>query len=167
MNTVLKDLVGHNNWATATLLAFCDTLTDEQLHLSAPGVYGDVLSTLEHMVASEVAYFRLLTGQDVVSPCGKCEGLSLAQVQAWAVEIAPCWLAFLTENTDVDQFFLATGDSGQRAHFTYGVALAQVFNHANVHREQVCSILTAHGVETPEIDPWAYSFETGRGVIDE
>jgi hypothetical protein len=43
-----------------------------------------------------------------------------------------------------------------------GVIHAQIANHGNVHREQVCAILTSLGIEPPDISGWAFGVATGR-----
>jgi uncharacterized damage-inducible protein DinB len=41
------------------------------------------------------------------------------------------------------------------------VVLTQVINHATEHREQIKSMLTALGIEPPEIDGWDHGLSTG------
>lgn len=164
MNTVLKDLVHHNMWANRTLIEFCSGLDHEQLEWTAPGAFADIRATLEHLVDSEVAYFRLMTGIEVAPIGGVSADLTLEQIRDWIVSLDVHWESFVQSTTDADQRIVATSsDSGRRFTFTHGVVLAQVFNHANVHREQVCNILTVHGIEPPEIDAWKYAFATRRG----
>lgn len=163
MSTVLKDLVHHNSWATSRLIEFCDGLKPEQLEWTVAGSYGDIRATLEHLVDSEMAYFRLVTGIDVVPSDGVTSGLPIDQIRQWFATLAPHWESFLQEQTDVDHRFTASSESGRRFTFTHGVVLAQIFNHANVHREQVCNILTVHGITPPDVDAWSYAFAMGRG----
>ena len=42
--------------------------------------------------------------------------------------------------------------------------LLQAVNHGTEHRSQVATILTQLGVEPPEMDGWAYFFESGHMV---
>jgi hypothetical protein len=42
-----------------------------------------------------------------------------------------------------------------------GTLLAQALHHANVHREQVSSIVTSLGIEPPDLDVWTYGTVTG------
>ena len=164
MNTVLKDLIHHNIWANRTLLEFCSGLDQEQLDWTAPGAFAGIRATLEHLVDSEVAYFRLMTGIEVDPTDGVTVDLTLEQIREWLALLDVHWESFIQSTTNVDQQFTATSsDSGHRFRFTHGVVLAQVFNHSNVHREQVCNILTVHGIQPPEIDAWKYAFATGRG----
>ncbi len=40
-NAVLVNLFEHHKWSNLTIIDFCATLTDEQLALTGPGVYGN------------------------------------------------------------------------------------------------------------------------------
>lgn len=163
MNSVLKDLIHHNIWANRTLIEFCSSLDREQLEWNTVGAFAGIRATLEHLVDSEVAYFRLITGIEVEPADGVTVDLTIDQIKDWISLLDDHWETFIQSTTDVDRQFRATSDSGRRFTFTHGVVLAQVFNHANVHREQVSNILTVHGIEPPEIDAWNYAFATGRG----
>ncbi len=43
-----------------------------------------------------------------------------------------------------------------------GIVLAQTLHHGNVHREQVCNVLTAQGLEPPDLSAWAFGYASGR-----
>jgi uncharacterized damage-inducible protein DinB len=43
-----------------------------------------------------------------------------------------------------------------------GVILAQALYHGNAHRQQICTILTALGMEAPDLQVWAYAEASGR-----
>ena len=43
-----------------------------------------------------------------------------------------------------------------------GVRLAQVIHHGTDHRSQICTALTALGIEPPAIDVWDYASTEGR-----
>jgi len=42
--------------------------------------------------------------------------------------------------------------------------LAQTIHHSNVHREQICAIVTSLGLEAPDVSGWRFGKETGRIV---
>jgi len=42
------------------------------------------------------------------------------------------------------------------------VPIAQALHHGNVHREQICSVLTTLGLEPPDLQVWAYAEATGH-----
>ena len=159
MNDALLDAFRHNIWATKELLAACRELSDEQLGASASGSYGDVLATFNHLVRSDAAYLRRLSG--IATPWVDLdEQVGIAELLARANEAGAIWERYLAGPIDADRIFIV--DEG-----TYrvmaGVLIAQALNHGNVHREQICANLTAAGIEPPDLQGWAYGEATGRG----
>jgi uncharacterized damage-inducible protein DinB len=45
-----------------------------------------------------------------------------------------------------------------------GIRLAQALHHGTDHRSQICTALTALGVEPPDIDLWAFGEQHGRVI---
>jgi len=45
-----------------------------------------------------------------------------------------------------------------------GIRLAQVIHHGTDHRSQVCTALTALGIEPPEIGVWEFGDAVGRAA---
>jgi uncharacterized damage-inducible protein DinB len=41
-------------------------------------------------------------------------------------------------------------------------SVAEALHHGNVHREQICAILTSLGAQPPDIQPWGFADDTGR-----
>ena len=162
LNAILGDLFAHNAWATSTLIETCRGFTDEQLQTGTAGSYGDIRATLEHMVFAEANYYRLLTGDTLYDPSGKFKGFSLDEINEVATLLEARWKAFMETPIDIDRTVLGTDDDGNSYDIATGVVLTQVFNHANVHREQICHILTVLGIEFPEIDGWNYAAASGR-----
>ena len=50
----------YNRWANLHLLDVCAKLSEDQLHLTAPGTYGTVDATFLHLLAAEQRYLRRL-----------------------------------------------------------------------------------------------------------
>src|SRR5260370_14870989 len=61
-DAVLRRAFGHHSWATNELPTQCLGLSPEQLALSAPGTYGPILETFDHMVSSDRSYLSRLQG---------------------------------------------------------------------------------------------------------
>jgi uncharacterized damage-inducible protein DinB len=43
-----------------------------------------------------------------------------------------------------------------------GIVPSVVLYHGNEHHGQICTTLSAHGHEPPDLTPWAYAFASGR-----
>lgn len=157
MNELLLDPINHNNWATRQLVAFCRdaSLTEEQLVTPGVGTFGGILATLNHVIKSDASYVRSLLG----TRGGYEEDTHLDELAARAEETERLWEQLLAEPIDVERVIMVDeGANEVRA----GVFLAQAFNHANHHREQVCAILTGLGIEPPDVQAWEYAWATGR-----
>jgi uncharacterized damage-inducible protein DinB len=174
MNDTLRYLSRHNVWASRTLLDRCRTLTAEQLAAPAVASYGTIIETLRHLVMSDAGYLSALGGPQTswladyqraldAAPEpwheGPMEDGDLDELERRIDETEPLWDAFLSQ-TEFDAEHVSVLDRG-----TYecpaGIVMAQVFHHGSVHREQVCAMLTALGVEPPDIQPWAFADATG------
>ncbi len=55
-------------------------------------------------------------------------------------------------------------NDGYERHIAMGIQLAQVLHHGTDHRSQVCTALTALGVEPPTIDVLEFGTQEGRVV---
>lgn len=153
MNDGLKDPFRHNNWATQQLLTFCRDLTDEQLDATTPGVYGSVLATLQHMIASEAGYQRHLTGAWPEWPQSPTETRDFALLDGFNQDLARGWKAMLDKPIDSERLIELRGEDPKRYEVHLGVVIAQVLNHGNEHRGQICTVLTTLGFEPPDIQP--------------
>lgn len=150
----LTTLFSHNLWANLRLLERCAELTDEQLAATIPGAYGSIRETLEHIVTSEQSYFsRLSTGQPRRRP-EEAPPLTIEEMLASArttgnglIEWAPKVQAEDTVMVDWD---------GTPREVPKTIILTQVINHATEHRAQVMAIMTQLGIESPDLQGWAY-----------
>ena len=71
MESLWIETFKYHQWANAHLVDQCSKLTEEQLQLTAPGTYGTIAKTWQHLVAAEQGYImrlggsqRLLSGDD-------------------------------------------------------------------------------------------------------
>lgn len=168
MNEALADLIRHNAWATRALLDFCADLSEEQLGTRAPGAFGTLLETLHHFVTSEGGYRFFLTGQyPDWADWRPDETPDFSVVRRRAVDMARFWESFLEQPYDPDELVTSPRQDGSMRVFPKGVVLAQVINHGNEHRGQACTIITALGLQPPEIDGWSYGYSSGRSRVEE
>jgi uncharacterized damage-inducible protein DinB len=151
----------YHRWANTHLLGVLSGFGDEQLQLTAPGTYGTIAATLQHMFSAEQRYVARLGGakaeltEDVGFP-------GLERIALYADRSADELLAL------ADRFEAGTEMTAHFRDGTYrfdpGVVLLQALHHGNDHRTHICSILGAHSIECGEMDLWAYGEATGALV---
>jgi uncharacterized damage-inducible protein DinB len=145
---LLRRFLGHHLWATERLLEHCRSLSPQQLALTAPGTYGSIVDTLDHLVSSDRSYLSGVTGRgrtpalDAGGPGPLLEHVSRQR---------DGWLAYLDSAPDLDA--LVQRRSGA---YPAWVVVLQAIHHGNDHRTHVGTVLLSHGLEAPEIDVWAY-----------
>jgi uncharacterized damage-inducible protein DinB len=148
----LDHILRHNTWATRALIDFCRTLDPAKLDANAPGTYGTLYGTLQHLVGAEQWYAKLLTGEVLGRPLRRTDAPhSLDE------------LATLAAATGARMLVVAASDDPARVivtsepeYSTVGVVLAQVVHHGNEHRTQATTILGANRIEPPALSAWAY-----------
>ena len=145
----------HNAWATRHLLAFCRDLPPGQLATGAPGTYGSILATFNHIIASDASYLRRLAGDGP----DWADSSDLDELAARVEELAGRWEGYLGRPDDGERVLVVDNGANEvRA----GVFIAQALHHGNAHREQICAGLTGLGIEPPDVQPWEYAWETAR-----
>jgi len=152
----------HNSWANRRLVEACRNLTPEQLDATTPGAMGSVLQTLNHIVNAEGLRFQpLLTGSQ--APWNRGELADLDTLAARAEQIERFWTDLLAAPVDAERP-VRVEFQGQAYDVAAGVILAQAVHHANIHREQVCTILTVLGIEPPDLSGWGFGGADGHAV---
>ncbi|HMN31265.1 MAG TPA: DinB family protein [Caldilineaceae bacterium] len=159
MAHALHDPVRHNVWATAHLLTCCRGLDEQTLNASVPGAYGSIIATLRHVIYCERDSLDRLLGRELSDlwQLGNTTGLDVLTEQATL--LASDWELFLAGEVDSEQPL--PPDEGTNP-IPAGVVIAVVLYHGSEHRGQICTILSAHGHEPPDLTPWAYAFASGR-----
>ncbi len=157
---VLADPFGHHVWATLQLLDACVALDPGQLETAVPGTYGSIIETMRHLVAGDCGYLCALTG-------GRLPEIDEATMDLAALRTAmagngPEWAAIVSEAIDPDADVVRHRDDGPDSHAPMGIRLAQALHHGTDHRSQICTALTALGVEPPAIDVWDFAEQHGR-----
>ena len=152
----------HNSWATGRLIEACRSLTPEQLEATTTGAMGSVLQTLNHIVNSEgLRFATLLTGAPPPWERGEVAGVDVLGERAQHNE--RFWADYLA--APVDAGLPITVDfQGRSYDVATGVILAQTVHHSNIHREQVCTILTVLGIEPPDLSGWGFGGAEGHVV---
>ena len=82
------EFIRYNTWANLRLLEACEALSPEQLAASAPGTYGTIARTLEHLVDAEAFYYTLLTGETLPPPFNWKENPPVPELDGWGYKWA-------------------------------------------------------------------------------
>lgn len=162
MNESVLHSVRHEVWADLELLRFCARLSPEQLAWTAPGTYGTIHDTLQHIVRAQMGYLSRLTGAG--GPPGlphDTERLvpisELADAERGAGERIE---ALLSQPFDPRRV-VPTSDGTATA----GVVLAQFIHHGSDHRAHVGTVLGANGVQPPNLDVWSYGLSRDEVTV--
>ena len=145
---LLRRFFGHHLWATERLLEHCRTLSPEQLALTAPGTYGSIGDTLDHLMSSDRSYLSGVNGH------GRTPALDAGGPGALLEHLGrqrDGWLKYLDSRPDWNVMIERSSGS-----YPAWVLVLQAIHHGNDHRTHVGTVLLHHKLEAPEIDVWAY-----------
>jgi uncharacterized damage-inducible protein DinB len=158
----MGDAFGHHVWATLRVIDACAELEPGQADTAVPGTYGSIIQTLRHLVAADAGYLFALTGGRI--PLAETEGMDLSALRAEMEGHGAVWSSLLAEDPDPTAVVVRRRDDGSETHAPVSIRLAQALHHGTDHRSQVCTALTALGVEPPAIDVWDFGAADGRVV---
>jgi uncharacterized damage-inducible protein DinB len=160
--SVLDDAFGHHVWATLRLVDVCLELSPEQLETAVPGIYGSILDTVRHLVGADSSYLFSMTGGRTTLIDE--DHMDLPELRAAMEGHTAAWSSLLAQDPDPDAIVVRRRDDGSETHAPIGIRLAQALHHGTDHRSQICTALTALGVEPPAIDVWDFGGMDGRVV---
>ncbi|MEZ4519271.1 MAG: DinB family protein [Chloroflexota bacterium] len=152
----LEKFFEHNHWANLQIIHVCLTLSDEQLDAEPKSAtYGSIRNTLLHYLTSQLDYLRMLT-----LPVEERAEIDTPNVTFDEIEAAAIYSgeAFIALARDTSRIFGETHIQQPDGYIVEPWAIIlQAINHADEHREQIKSMLTALGVTPPRIDGWTYA----------
>jgi uncharacterized damage-inducible protein DinB len=151
----------YHRWANLHLLDVCANLTDEQLQLTAPGTYGTIAATLQHMLSAEQRYLRRLSDIEPLMN-ERDEFPGIAVLREHAVRTGDQLIEAALRITPDDTVEIKRDVGTFKVHL--GVVIIQALHHGNDHRTHVCTILGHHGITYGDMDVWAYGEATGAQV---
>lgn len=150
----LTELIRYNNWANARILAACEQLTPEQLAAAAPGTYGSIRDTLQHIIRAEADYTKRLTGSSP-EPSFRWKDLpSISTVSVYAHQVAGALLDAIQRTPP--EHIVHEEEDGNTMDYQARLLFIQVINHGIEHRTNITTILSGLGLPTPEVDGWGY-----------
>ena len=151
----------YNRWANLHLLDVCSKLSEDQLHLTAPGTYGTVAATFLHLLAAEQRYLRRLAGtKPEISE--REAAPTMAVLREHAARSGDQLIEAARRITPEDSIEEERG--GRRTKLQLGVVIVQALHHGNDHRTHICTILGHHQIAYGDMDVWAYGEATGAIV---
>jgi uncharacterized damage-inducible protein DinB len=148
----IEHVLRHNTWATGALIEFCRTLDPAKLDANAPGTYGTLYGTIQHLVGAEQWYTKLLTGALIGSPVRRTDAPHSLDELATIAAATGARILEVAASDDAARVIV----TNEPLRSTVGVVLAQVAHHGNEHRTQATTILGANGIEPPALSAWAY-----------
>jgi uncharacterized damage-inducible protein DinB len=161
--SLLGDAFAHHVWATLRLLDTCLALSPEQLETAVPGTYGSIVDTMRHLVGGDSWYLFDMTGDRARRI--EEDQMDLRQLRAAMEGDSTAWFQLLAQDPDPDAVVREIDENdGYERDAPVGIRLAQALHHGTDHRSQVCTALTALGVEPPAIDVWDFGVQDGRVV---
>jgi uncharacterized damage-inducible protein DinB len=162
MEAALLESFRHNAWATETLIAACEGLTDEQLDATAPGTFGSVIRTLRRIVGTESWFIELLTREPPAWAHGIREA-DLGRLNRAGGQAAAFWERFITSGFDPDRpVHEYEADRDETVTVPASLITTLAVYHGSEHRAQVCTVLASIGLTPPELDAWEYAKAAGR-----
>lgn len=152
-DAILRRCFDYHLWATQVVLERCARLSSEELALSTPGTLGSIADGCGHLVSADRGYWTRLVGR---GPGGDLEDETIpGMLEEWRRQ-RERWRDYLASAPNLE----ATVE-GRDGRFKAWVRVAQAFHHGNDHRTQITTALLHHGLESPEIDVWAYGVAEG------
>src|SRR5947208_3558116 len=159
--SLMDDAFQHHVWATTRLIDTCLTLNPEQLGTTVPGTYGSILETMRHLVEGDSDYLSIMTGDR--AHLIEADHMDLPELRVAMENNGVLWSGLLARDLDPDSMVHEVDeDDGYERDATIGVRLAQALHHGTDHRSQICTALTALGVDPPGIDVWNFGVQAGR-----
>jgi uncharacterized damage-inducible protein DinB len=159
-SSLLADAFGHHVWATIRVLDACASLDNEGQATVVPGTYGSIIATLRHLVGADVFYLDVLTGREP-EPFDEA-GSDIPMLRAVMEAQGPAWQRLVAGDIDATTDVIEYESNGYETHAPLGIRVAQALHHGTDHRSQVCTALTALGIEPPAIDAWDFGALDGR-----
>jgi uncharacterized damage-inducible protein DinB len=162
-SSLLEAAFAHHVWATLRVIDSCLALSVEELETSVPGTRGPILETLRHVVLMDAFDLFILTGDrdfDIDE-----EQVSLAEARVIMERNGSGWAEYVSRSLDPDEMVHEVDQTdGYQRWAPVGFRLAGTLNHGTDHRSQICTALTAIGVEPPRIDVFDFGLDAGRIV---
>lgn len=162
MNQPLAEMLRYNRWATLTLIEACRGLSDEQLDARLPAVSGTVRQLLTHVVGGQQTFALRTQGRQhegELSRNSPWPGFDrLLELATLSSDELVAVAESLDQHEDVDLPWM-----GKVYRFPKSFFLVHAVEHGVEHRTEIKVALASLGIETPDLDGWAYAAAAGFG----
>jgi uncharacterized damage-inducible protein DinB len=162
MNQALAEMFRYNRWANRALFGACRALTPEQLQAQPPGISGTIGELLTHIAGSQQTFILRTQGRQHEGELGRSSPWPGIDTVIEVVMRTSDELVAIAESLDADTdvnlpYF------GKVYRFPQSFFLVHALEHGVEHRTEVKAGLAQLGIETPDLDGWAYSMAAGYG----
>lgn len=150
----------YNGWANLTLLNACRSLSEEQLKAKSSGVSGSVAELLTHLVGGQQTFILRTKGWQNEGEMGRHSPWPGLEVLIEVAKMTNDELGRIAEDLDLDRE-VALSYAGRTYNLPVSFILTHALEHGVEHRTEVKVALNLMGIETPDLDGWAYALATG------
>lgn len=162
MSQGLVELFRYNAWANRQLFDACRSLTDEQLESHLSGVSGSIRELLVHIAGAQQTFVLRTKGRQhegELSRGSEWPGFGeLSEIVTSTSEELLSIAQQLQGSEEIDLPYV-----GKVFRFPKRFFLLHAIEHGIEHRTEVRVALRHIGIETPDLDGWAYSADVGYG----
>ncbi len=162
VNSPLAEVLRYNRWATLEIIEACRSLTDEQLDSRGRGTSGTVRELLMHVVGGQQTFVLRNGGrqhQGELNRQSPWPGFDvLLDVARQSGDELVAIAESLVDDSSVDLPYF-----GRTFRFPRSFFLVHAAEHGVEHRTEIKVALAQLGVESPDLDGWAYGTAAGYG----
>jgi uncharacterized damage-inducible protein DinB len=154
LEIVLPEFMRYNAWANQQVLASCQALSEAQLAAAAPGGYGTIRATLQHILRSEAHYLKLITGNRPEAAFQWDAPPRFTEMAAYAAQVGQA-LVQAAEQVGPEARVTQERD-GKILHYKALVVFIQILNHGVEHRTNITMTLAQEQLPTPDVGGWGF-----------
>lgn len=163
VNEPLAEMFRYNRWATATLIAACRELPDAVLDAPVAGISGTVRVLLMHLVGGEQTQVLRTMGRQHEGELTRSSAWPGFDALAAMAAASSDELVAIAERLDQPRS-VDLPWQGKARRYPVSFFLVHALEHGVEHRTEIKVALGQLGVETPDLDGWAFAAAMGYGA---
>lgn len=164
--TMLEGMYQHGRFANARLLDQAEQLSDEELDVEQPGMFGSLRTTLQHMMQAQHGWLRRVQELDPVAPWAPDAFPTIGDLRnQWDALDAETlsYVATLTDDQLLERIVMRSSRGWVMEAPRWQALVHQAF-HQHQHRGEVAMVLTNLGHSPGEIDAFDWFEEDGTAL---